>query len=172
MAKATTKTTAKKTTAKKAPATKAAKSALSFSPQQKLKALYDLQNFDSEIDKIRTVRGELPLEVQDLEDDIEGLQTRVGKFNDELEALEQEIANRKIQIKESKAAMKKYEKQQDNVRNNREYDSLTKEIEFQNLEVQLAEKKINEFAANVEALTSWDSTMNRSSTSTLVARRP
>jgi len=151
MAKATTKTTAKKTTAKKAPATKAAKSALNFSSEQKLKALYDLQNFDSQIDKIRTVRGELPLEVQDLEDDIEGLQTRVGKFNDELEALEQEIANRKIQIKESKSAMKKYEKQQDNVRNNREYDSLTKEIEFQNLEVQLAEKKINEFTANVEA---------------------
>ena len=151
MAKATTKTTEKKAPAKKAPAKKVTKSAMDFTPEQKLKALFDLQNVDSEIDKIRTVRGELPLEVQDLEDDIEGLQTRVGKFNDELEVLEQEITNKKNQIKESKAAIKKYEKQQDNVRNNREYDSLTKEIEFQNLEVQLAEKKINEFTANIES---------------------
>lgn len=150
MAKTEKKATATKTAAtKKKTTSKVTKSAIDFSTEQKLRALFDLQNVDSQIDKIRTVRGELPLEVQDLEDDIVGLETRVGKFNDELEALEQEITSRKNQIKESKAAIKKYEKQQDNVRNNREYDSLTKEIEFQNLEIQLAEKKINEFAANI-----------------------
>jgi len=142
------KPAAKKPAAKK-PAAKAGQP-IEFSVEQKLKALYDLQNVDSEIDKIRIQRGELPLEVQDLEDDIAGLQTRIDNFNEETGALETDISDKENQIKEAKAAIKKYEKQQDNVRNNREYDSLTKEIEFQKLEMQLAEKKIIEFKATIE----------------------
>ena len=142
------KPAAKKPAAKK-PTAKAGQP-VDFSVEQKLKALYDLQNVDSEIDKIRIQRGELPLEVQDLEDDIAGLQTRIDNFNEETGALETDISNKENQIKEAKAAIKKYEKQQDNVRNNREYDSLTKEIEFQKLEMQLAEKKIIEFKATIE----------------------
>jgi len=142
------KPAAKKPAAKK-PAAKAGQP-IEFSVEQKLKALYDLQNVDSEIDKIRIQRGELPLEVQDLEDDIAGLQTRIDNFNEETGALETDISNKENQIKEAKAAIKKYEKQQDNVRNNREYDSLTKEIEFQKLEMQLADKKIIEFKATIE----------------------
>jgi len=145
---ATKKPAAKKPAAKK-PAAKAGQP-VDFTVEQKLKALYDLQNVDSEIDKIRIQRGELPLEVQDLEDDIAGLQTRIENFNEETGSLEAEISNKENQIKDAKSAIKKYEKQQDNVRNNREYDSLTKEIEFQKLEMQLAEKKIAEFKATIE----------------------
>jgi hypothetical protein len=122
-----------------------------FSVEQKLKALFDLQNFDSEIDNIKIVRGELPLEVQDLEDEIEGLATRVKNFNTEIKGLDDFIATKKLEMKEAAAIIKKYEKQQKNVRNNREYDSLTKEIEFQNLEIQLCEKKIGEYKATIES---------------------
>jgi len=146
------KPVAKKPAAKKPAAKKPAKAEqlMDFSVEQKLKALFDLQNVDSEIDKIRIQRGELPLEVQDLEDDIAGLQTRIDNFNEETGALETDISNKENQIKEAKVAIKKYEKQQDNVRNNREYDSLTKEIEFQKLEMQLADKKIVELKATIE----------------------
>lgn len=120
------------------------------SVEEKLQALYDLQVIDSKIDKIRTIRGELPLEVQDLEDEVAGLETRIEKAQESLKTLEAEISAKKIQIEQSKAAIKKYEEQQKNVRNNREYDALTKEIEFQNLEIELAEKHINEFNANLE----------------------
>ncbi len=117
--------------------------------EEKLRALYDLQQIDSQIDKIRTVRGELPLEVQDLEDEIEGLETRINKQKDELKELEGSVSEKKNAIKDSQAAIKKYEEQQGKVRNNREYDSITKEIEFQNLEIQLSEKRIKEFKATI-----------------------
>ena len=112
--------------------------------EEKLKALYDLQVIDSTIDKIRTVRGELPLEVQDLEDEVEGLNIRLEKLTEEVEDLAVEISNRKNSIKDANALIKKYEEQQNKVRNNREFDAITKEIEFQNLEIELAEKKIKE----------------------------
>ncbi len=117
---------------------------------KKLIALYTLQTIDTQIDKIRIIRGELPLEVQDLEDEIEGLATRVEKFNQELRDLESDISARRISIKESFDLIKKYEAQQMNVRNNREFDSLSKEIEYQTLEAQLSEKKIKEYTAAME----------------------
>ena len=117
--------------------------------ENKLKALYGLQQVDSKIDKIRIVRGELPMEVNDLEDEIVGLETRLGKFTDELNQLEDQIVKRKLAIKESKEAIKKYEAQQNKVKNNREFDSLTKEIEFQTLEIQLSDKKIKEYNAEI-----------------------
>ncbi len=116
---------------------------------EKLKALYELQVVASEIDKIKTLRGELPLEVQDLEDDITGLKTRVGNYDEDTKTLETAIANRKTAIKESEALIAKYTEQQTNVRNNREYDSLNKEIEFQRLEIELSEKKIREFTTEL-----------------------
>jgi uncharacterized protein len=119
--------------------------------KKKLTALYTLQRIDTQIDKIRIIRGELPLEVQDLEDEIEGLSTRVDNFKKEIEDLGQETSARKNAILDSLELIKKYEAQQMNVRNNREYDSLSKEIEFQTLEVQLNEKKIKELSAAVEA---------------------
>ena len=118
--------------------------------EEKLKALYDLQLVDSEIDKIRTLRGELPLEVQDLEDDVAGLNTRLVKLEQETKVLEEEIQIKKTAIVESNALIKKYEAQQMNVRNNREYDSLSKETEFQGLEIQLAEKRIREYTVKLE----------------------
>lgn len=118
--------------------------------EDKLRALFDLQQIDSKIDKIRTIRGELPLEVEDLEDEIAGLKTRLDKLKSETKAFEEEITSRKQQIKDSQALIKKYEQQQQNVRNNREFDSLSKEIEFQTLEIQLAEKKIKEAQFRIE----------------------
>lgn len=116
-----------------------------ISVEEKLKALFELQNVDSEIDKIRILRGELPLEVRDLEDEIEGLQTRIKNFEDEIKSLQGMVTEKKNAIKESQALIKKYEEQQMKVRNNREFDSLSKEIEFQNLEIQLSEKRIKEY---------------------------
>jgi len=130
--------------AKKAAATK------EFSVEDKLRALHQLQVIDSEIDTIRTVRGELPLEVQDLEDVVQGLETRMNKINEDISEREEFISGRKIAIDESKALVKKYTKQLDSIKNNREYDSLNKEIEFQNLEVELAEKKIRDAQAKIE----------------------
>lgn len=121
--------------------------------EEKLKALYDLQQIDSQIDKLRTVRGELPLEVRDLEDVVAGLETRIASYEQEIKALEDEIAARKNSTKDAQAAIKKYESQQNKVRNNREFDSITKEIEFQNLEIQLSDKKIKEAKANIAAKT-------------------
>jgi predicted nucleic acid-binding Zn-ribbon protein len=119
--------------------------------EEKLDALANLQNIDSEIDRIKTIRGELPLEVQDLEDELAGLTTRISKLEEESKELETETANRKLAIKESEALIKKYKEQQNNVRNNREYDSISKEIEFQELEIQLAEKKIKEGKSKIDA---------------------
>lgn len=112
--------------------------------EKKLVALYTLQQIDTKIDKIRIVRGELPLEVQDLEDEIVGLQTRIENYNNELQRLANSISNYKIEMKEAAELIKKYEEQQNNVRNNREYDSLSKEIEYQSCNIQLAEKKAKE----------------------------
>ena len=112
--------------------------------KEKLKALYDLQMVVSEIDKIKTLRGELPLEVQDLEDEIAGLETRIDNFRAELKECEDIITGRKLDIENSKALTIKYKEQQDNVRNNREFDYLSKELEFQGLEIEFAEKKIRE----------------------------
>ena len=119
------------------------------SVEEKLRALYDLQLIDSRIDEIRNVRGELPLEVQDLEDEVAGLNTRIANLNQDVANLETDISNKKLAIVESNTLMKKYEEQQKNVRNNREFDSLSKEIEFQELEIQLADKRINEFKAKI-----------------------
>ncbi|MDP1622106.1 MAG: C4-type zinc ribbon domain-containing protein [Bacteroidales bacterium] len=118
--------------------------------EQKLIALYSLQQVDSQVDKIRIIRGELPLEVQDLEDEIIGLETRVDNYIQETLVMEKSITDKKTTVKDALALIKKYEDQQMNVRNNREYDSLTKEIEYQNLEIQLSEKRIREFQANLE----------------------
>jgi hypothetical protein len=116
-----------------------------ISIEKKLIALYSLQQIDSQIDKIRIIRGELPLEVEDLEDEIIGLETRVDNYIQDIENLKGQVKEKDIQIKESLSQIKRYEEQQMNVRNNREYDSLSKEIEFQNLEIALAEKRIKEF---------------------------
>ena len=120
-----------------------------LSVEEKLRALYRLQLIDSQIDKLRTIRGELPLQVQDLEDEVGGLETRIEKLNDEIKDLDGQIAEKKNAIKDSQALIKKYEEQQKNVRNNREFDSLNKEIEFQGLEIQLSEKRIKEFKAKI-----------------------
>lgn len=115
------------------------------SVEDKLRALYSLQIVHSKIDKIKIVRGELPLEVQDLEDEIEGLKTRAAKLEADVAGFDQNISDKKNAIIDAKALIKKYESQQEKVRNNREFESISKEIEFQNLEIQIAEKKINEF---------------------------
>lgn len=116
-----------------------------ISVEKKLVALYTLQQVDSQVDRIRIIRGELPLEVEDLEDEISGLETRIENYVTEVQSLEHQIAEKQNSIKESQGLIRRYEEQQNNVRNNREYDALTKEVEFQNLEIQLAEKRIREF---------------------------
>ncbi|RZP17557.1 MAG: hypothetical protein EVA38_01450 [Flavobacteriales bacterium] len=118
--------------------------------EEKLRALFDLQLIDSRIDKIRDIRGELPLEVEDLEDELAGMNTRLEKLNDGIEVVVNSISDKKNHMEESKELIKKYTKQQDNVRNNREYDSLSKEIEFQELEIELNEKHIKEFNVQIE----------------------
>jgi hypothetical protein len=123
------------------------------SVQEKLKMLYELQTVASEIDKINTLRGELPLEVQDLEDEIVGLKTRLTNYSDEIKSLNLAIGNKKTEIKDSKTKIEKYKEQQENVRNNREFDSLSKEIEFQTLEIELSEKKIREFTIEIKGKT-------------------
>jgi hypothetical protein len=121
-----------------------------LSVEEKLKALYSLQMVDSQIDNIVKLRGELPLEVQDLEDEVVGLETRYQKFVEEIKAIEQKLSQKKIEIKKAEDLIKKYSEQQNNVRNNREYDAISKEIEFQQLEIQLCEKNIREFTAQIE----------------------
>ena len=121
-----------------------------ISVEDKLRALYALQLVDSKIDEIRNVRGELPLEVEDLEDEVAGLSTRLEKLKSDLETIDEQIKDKKNAIDEHKAAIKKYLEQQKNVRNNREFNSLTKEVEFQELEIQLAEKHIKEMKASIE----------------------
>ena len=120
--------------------------------EQKLKNLYQLQTKLSEIDKIKTLRGELPLEVQDLEDEIEGLTHRLHKYEEEIERLKADIEKKRTDIDEAQAMMNRYQ-QLDDVRNNREYDNLTKEIEFQGLEIELLKKKIGESERLINAKT-------------------
>ena len=115
-----------------------------FTVEEKLKALYQLQTMLSEIDKIKTLRGELPLEVQDLEDEVAGLNTRIEKIERDIADLRSSMANKRIEIEAARVSVEKYKAQQDNVRNNREYDVLSKEIEFQTLEIELCEKRIRE----------------------------
>ncbi|HPA86536.1 MAG TPA: hypothetical protein PK106_02000, partial [Bacteroidales bacterium] len=121
-----------------------------ISVEERLRALYSLQLVDSEIDKIKTLRGELPLEVQDLEDEIAGLETRLGNLREEVVNLEKAVSKKNNEIVDAQALIKKYEEQQKNVRNNREFDSLSKEIEFQNLEIELFNKKIKEFTQQMD----------------------
>ncbi len=117
---------------------------------QKLEALHNLQKIDSRLDAIVKVRGALPEEVQDLEDEIAGYETRVQKFNADIQSLEDDIKKQKENIKESEKLIKKYQEQQMNVRNNREYDAITKELELQDLEIQVSKKKIGEAQTKIE----------------------
>ncbi len=123
-----------------------------LSVEEKLGALYQLQTVLTEIDKIKTLRGELPLEVQDLEDEVAGLQTRIQTFQLDQKDIEAAISQQKNKIKESNDLIVKYKEQLENVRNNREFDSLSKEVEFQGLEVELAEKRIREFTVESKQL--------------------
>ncbi|HAR72571.1 zinc ribbon domain-containing protein [Empedobacter falsenii] len=120
-----------------------------LSVEEKLRALYDLQLIDSRLDEIRNTRGELPLEVEDLSDDVAQLETRIQKIVDETKGLDEEIKLKKEAIKNAEALIKKYTKQQDNVRNNREFDALAKEVEYQGLEIELSEKRIREFTVKI-----------------------
>jgi len=111
---------------------------------EKLQQLYSLQVIDSKLDEIKIMKGELPMEVQDLEDDIEGLKTRISKLNGSLDEIQQELNNHAANIKNSEALIEKYTRDLDNVKNNREFDALNKELEMQKLEIQLSEKKTRE----------------------------
>tara|TARA_B100000674_G_C37851638_1_gene920290 strand:- start:31 stop:885 length:855 start_codon:yes stop_codon:yes gene_type:complete len=145
-------TTKKKTATKKqATAKKSAGTKELTSIEEKLNSLYNLQKIDSEIDRIRIIRGELPIEVEDLEDDIAGLETRTGKIQAEIDEIELDITNRKQGSKDSETAIQKYKERQNNVRNNREYESLAKEIEFQELEIKLNEKRTKEGKIKIES---------------------
>ena len=121
-----------------------------YTVEEKLKSLYQLQLIFSEIDRIKTLRGELPLEVQDLEDEVAGLRTRIANFSADIENIKAEESKRKMKIEEAKAMIEKYTEDQNNVRNNREYDLLAKEIEFQSLEVEFCEKKLRQFAGDLK----------------------
>ena len=120
------------------------------SVEKRLKALYDLQTILSEIDRIKTIRGELPLEVKDLEDSIEGLNCRIENYTREIEELRKNLAAEKEKINNCHGLIARYKEQLDNVRNNREFDLLTKEVEFQTLEIELAEKHINDYNRAIE----------------------
>ncbi|MBP7151958.1 MAG: Chromosome partition protein Smc [Bacteroidetes bacterium ADurb.BinA395] len=122
-----------------------------ISVEEKLKALYELQKVYSKIDEIRNLRDELPLEVQDLEDEIIGLNTRLENYKNEIEELETAIKAKKLEIEQARTKIEKYKEQQENVRNNREYDNLSKEIEYQTLEIELCEKRIREYTAALES---------------------
>ena len=117
---------------------------------QKLEALTKLQSIDSQLDEIKKVRGALPDEVMDLEDEVAGYETRIEKHNSGIEELELAISNNKIAIKDAQKLIEKYNEQQMNVRNNREYDAITKEVELQELEIQILEKRIKETYAKID----------------------
>jgi len=119
--------------------------------EQKLFALYELQQVDTEINKIKTLRGELPLEIGDLEDELAGLETRILNLEEEIGNYQTSLGNKRTEIANAETLIKKYESQQMNVRNNREYDSLSKEIEFQTLEIELCEKRIKEHTTEIES---------------------
>ena len=118
--------------------------------QEKILALYELQKIDSKIDEINKVKGELPLEVQDLEDEMTGMKTRIDHINAEIEELNTLSKQRKREVDQAKIMIGNYKEQQNNVRNNREFDAITKEIEYQELEIELAEKRLKEYAAGVK----------------------
>jgi predicted nucleic acid-binding Zn-ribbon protein len=122
-----------------------------YTVEERLRSLYQLQTIVTEIDKIKTLRGELPLEVQDLEDEIEGMETRLKNYQAEIEENKNAVTAQKNKIIEASGLVEKYKAQLDNVRNNREFDNLSKEIEYQGLEVELAEKKIREFNVSIDA---------------------
>ena len=122
-----------------------------YSMQEKIMALYELQKIDSKIDEINKVKGELPLEVQDLEDEMTGLRTRIDNINAEIEELNTLTKQRKREVDQAKILIGNYKEQQNNVRNNREFDAITKEIEYQELEIELAEKRLKEYSAGVKA---------------------
>lgn len=128
----------------------AKKDSTDLTVEEKLETLYKLQTTLSAIDEKRALRGELPLEVQDLEDEIAGLTTRVEKIKDEIEDFQQAVTQKKAEIAAAQISVKKYNEQLDDVQNNREYDTLKKEIEFQTLEIELCNKKIREAATKVE----------------------
>lgn len=115
-----------------------------YTVEERLKALYELQTLLSKIDKIKTLRGELPLEVKDLEDSIVGLETRLENYKNDVKEFTTSIATHKVGIQEAQTLINKYTEQQNNVRNNKEYDHLTKEIEYQGLEVEAREKKVRD----------------------------
>ncbi len=125
-----------------------------LSVEQRLKSLYELQTILTEIDRIKTIRGELPLEVKDLEDNIEGLNTRIANYTTEIDELRRKLAAEKEKINESQSKIARYKEQLDNVRNNREFDLLSKEVEFQTLEIELSEKHINEYSRAIETINS------------------
>ncbi len=122
-----------------------------YSMQEKILALYELQRIDSRIDEINKVKGDLPLEVQDLEDEMAGMRTRVDKINSEIEELNALIKQRKRETDQAKIMIANYKEQQNNVRNNREFDAITKEIEYQELEIELADKRLKEYAAGIKS---------------------
>ena len=121
-----------------------------LSVESRLRSLYELQTVLSEIDRIKTIRGELPLEVKDLEDNLEGLRTRIANFTAEIEELKVRLSQEKEKISDSQNKIARYKEQLDNVRNNREFDLLTKEVEFQTLEIELAEKHLVDFSRQIE----------------------
>ena len=121
-----------------------------YSMQEKILALYELQKIDSKIDEINKVKGELPLEVQDLEDEMAGMKTRIEHINAEIEELNTLSKQRKREVDQAKIMIGNYKEQQNNVHNNREFDAITKEIEYQELEIELAEKRLKEYAAGVK----------------------
>lgn len=133
-----------------AAAKKRVEEVVEMSVEDKLNALYELQQVDSGIDRIKILRGELPLEVQDLEDEVEGLETRIRNFESEISSLQESISKKNNEIVTSKGLIKKYQEQQNNVRNNREFDSISKEVEFQTLEIELSEKRKKEFSQQVD----------------------
>jgi predicted nucleic acid-binding Zn-ribbon protein len=118
--------------------------------ENKLKALFELQDVDSKIDEIQTLRGELPLEVNDLEDEVAGLETRIQKIEAEIQLKNDDISSKKNEITNSQTLIQKYEEQQMDVRNNREFESIAKEIEFQKLEIELSEKRIKEYSFDIQ----------------------
>ena len=122
-----------------------------YSMQEKIMALYELQKIDSKIDEINKVKGELPLEVQDLEDEMAGMKTRIEHINAEIEELNSLTKQRKREVDQAKIMIGNYKEQQNNVRNNREYDAISKEIEYQELEIELAEKRLKEYAGGIKA---------------------
>ena len=122
-----------------------------YSMQEKIIALYELQKIDSRIDDINKVKGELPLEVQDLEDELAGLKTRVANVNAEIDELNTLTKQRKREVDQAKIQIANYKEQQNNVRNNREFDAITKEIEYQELEIELADKRLKEYAAGIKS---------------------